>query len=245
VELRKKYKVDMVLFVINRSLLADQDESRAIGGKADTLTGSGIVSVSMFIDENEYNRNRIQHITMHETFHLLGYLHDRWGRRCVMNTADNKEETRLNYFYEFQLPIRLWTYKYGIGRSFPEAAFVTAFSNFLLWIPYFIGVELVLHKAYQKAMILDASKNHRICKDKTFQKNKGLPMRWFLPSLLACAVLMGTSFDSIFFMVAPLSLMAFIHHYYYTREKIKNEPWLKFTDDGEEEDDGKGHFLYM
>ena len=173
------------------------------------MTGSGIVSVSMFLTDTEYNRNRIKHITMHETFHLLGYLHDRWDRQCVMNTPGCKEESRLSYFYEYQLPIRLWTYKYGIGRPFPQAAFITSFANFALAIPYFIGVELVLFTSYKKAL-----------------KGRCLPLTWLVLALGGCAVLMATMFDACWFIFGPLVLMLFVHHYYYTFEIIKKQPLL-------------------
>ena len=212
VEIRKEFDVDLVILLINRSLVASKEDDRDIGGKADTLTGAGIVSVSMFLSNTEYDRNRIKHITLHETFHLLGYLHDRWDRRCVMNIPKCKEECRLSYFYEYQLPVRLWTYKLGIGRPFNQAAFITAFINFALAIPYFIGVELVLYTAYKKAM-----------------KGRGLPTIWLLGALTACALMMGTMFDACWFIFGPLALMAFVHQYHYTYETLKEEPLLPLT----------------
>ncbi len=222
-EMRRKYGVDVVIILINETLMASYGEDRGIGGKADTPTGAGIVSVAGFTSENQYNKNRIKHITMHETFHLLGYMHDRWGRKCVMNTAENKEETRMNYFYEFQLPVRLWVYHLGIGQPFPQAAFITSFANFLLWMPYFIGMELVLFTTYQKHM-----------------NNKGLPFKFLLLGLLGSAVMMGTMFDAMWFIAGPLCLMAFVHHYHYTWVKIESEPVLKFNEDDEESGSEEG-----
>ena len=208
-EIRREFNVDLVLLVINRSLIASTEDDRDIGGKADTLTGAGIVSVDMFLADTEYDRNRIKHIAMHETFHLLGYLHDRWDRTCVMNVQNCREETRLSYFYEYQLPIRLWTYKLGIGRPFNHAAFITASANFAIAIPYFIGVEIVLHTTYKKAM-----------------KGKTLPFPWFIAALGGCAIMMGTMFDASWFIFGPLALMAFVHQYHYTFETLKEEPLL-------------------
>jgi hypothetical protein len=209
VNIRKEFEVDIVILLINRSLVSSKEDDRDIGGKADTLTGAAIVSVSNFLSNSEYDRNRIKHITLHETFHLLGYLHDRWDRKCVMNIPRCREESRLTYFNEYQLPIRLWTYKLGIGRHFNQAAFITAFANFAVAIPYFIGVELVLYTTYKKSM-----------------NGKGIPFIWLLGALTGCALMMGTMFDAMWFIFGPLALMAFVHHYYYTYNKLKEEPLL-------------------
>jgi hypothetical protein len=202
----KEFGVDVILFVINVSLIDNEDNNRAKGGKAYTSYSSAIISVDPYSYECDDNVWFIKHLAIHEVFHLLGYVHDKWNRNGVMDSPENLEDTRLNYFYEFQLPVRLWIYKCGLGQPFYRAAFATSFLFMALWIPYFIGVELLLYESYKKGM-----------------KGKTLPFPVLLMGLTSSAKLMGTMYDAFWFLAAPMVLMLYIHQFHYTYEKLHSK----------------------
>lgn len=208
--LKEKYGVDVIVFLIDVPIKDHEGDAGMYGGKADTVTGSALVSVYHFYDLNEINTKKIQHVSIHEVMHLLGYMHDRWDRGGVMESPGNLMGLDINRYYRFTLPLHLYTYKAGFGSDFYIGAFVTNFVSCIMWVPYFIGVELILYASYKRSM-----------------NGRGLAFGFLLGGFTIAGFMTATMFDTASFALTPIILMVFLHHGYYTLWKIKKTPaWL-------------------
>ncbi len=142
--LREIYGMDAILFVCNGSINDWDEEGLGVWGKADTETGSAVMTVAPFSSRSEHHDKVIKHIALHEVLHLLGYPHNPWDTSGIMQYARNIESLDLCPMFEAQLSLRTVMYQYGIGLSFREAIVVHNIAIVVSILPAYMAVDMML-----------------------------------------------------------------------------------------------------
>lgn len=143
-KLQKKYGVDVILFVTDHPIRNWDEEGMGVWGQANSVTGSALMTVLHFNKGTHENRMVIEHIALHEVFHLLGYTHNRFDHSGIMQYGTNPFSRKLCPMYELQLPIRVCVYKLGLGMSFPIATLLTTSFFALVLVPMYAATELLI-----------------------------------------------------------------------------------------------------
>lgn len=205
-KLRERYNVDIILFVTDHNIKDWDEDGGGIWGQAHPPTGAALMTMAPWQGNLTNNAIIIKHVALHEVFHLLGYPHNNWDRSGIMQYASNTHTLDLCPYYEAQLPLRMFTYKLGLGLPFKYATLINNLGFALVLLPAFLAVEMAIHRSYGSF------------KGKRTTSKVLVPIVAFQVVVLHIT-LMG-SFLTIWF---PIIFMLFYHHIYYVYYHFKEK----------------------
>lgn len=149
---RDKYDVEIVMILTNHKINNWQGDGKAIWGQADTKNSMTLVTNAQFKVNISFHRIYIEHISIHEALHLLGYQHPTDSRECIMQYASIDEE--LSDEFRLELPYRLTLWRIGEGKEFSQAVFLINLTlGFLLStfiIPIMIIIQFIFKRRFYK-----------------------------------------------------------------------------------------------
>jgi len=203
--LREQYDVDMILFVTDHIIKNWDEGGGGIWGEADPPTASALMTVAPWKNNLTSHTVTIEHVALHEIFHLLGYTHNRWDRTGLMQYALNLKTLDLCPYYGLQLPVRIITYRFGIGLDFKIGSLLVGMTWALVLMPTFLAIELMVHRFYKNL------------------KGKRTSTKVLIPlSCLQAFVLLTTTVGAFYTLVFPLIFFLFFHHLYYVYYRFKD-----------------------
>jgi hypothetical protein len=203
--LKKQYDVDMILFVTDHLIKNWDGNGAGIWGQANLQTGSALMTMAPWRNTLPNSSIIIKHVALHEIFHLLGYTHNRWNRNGIMQYAMNAHTLDLCPYYEIQLPVRIITYKLGIGLNFKIGSLLVGLTWALVLMPAFTAAELVIYKIYKKL------------------EGKRTSSKVLIPlSCLQAFILSTTTVGAYYTLLFPLVFFLFFHHLYYAYYLFKD-----------------------
>lgn len=204
-QLMKEYGLDIVLFLTDHPLR--DGDFMGLWGQADTRTGSVILTVKYWMN-NPSKDIKLQHLALHETFHLLGYPHNKWDLSGIMQYALNTEAVELCPYYRAQLPIRMLTFEQGFGHPFQYAVLLTALMFSMILLPAYIAVELTFLRIF------------------SIRKSSIKPTKSMAYLNVLLAFLLSITLNGFWYhLMIPVALLAFIHsiHYIYLKRCKNND----------------------
>ncbi|MGA1820271.1 MAG: hypothetical protein ACMUHU_04595 [Thermoplasmatota archaeon] len=145
-KIREDEDVDVVLIVTSEMIRNWDGNGKALWGEAENEKGAALITIHYWASPTKENVTRWRHIAVHEVFHLLGYVHNRWDRSGVMQYAGNVDTTELCPYYEFQLPIRTVFYHPFEGLSFRMTVFLMNMAVVFLLMPAVLLEEMVVRR---------------------------------------------------------------------------------------------------
>jgi len=196
--LREKYDVDLILFVTDKSIKNWDGGGGGVWGQANLPSGSALMTVKPWMNDLKNYSVTIKHVALHEVFHLLGYIHNNWDRSGIMQYASNIQSLDLCPYYEAQLPVRITTYKLGIGLDFRIGSLLVNSTWALAVMPAFLAAELLVYRFYKRL------------------KGKRTTSKVLIPlCCLQAFVLLTTTVGAYYTLAFPLIFFLFFHHLYY------------------------------
>jgi hypothetical protein len=148
-QLRSEYNVDIILIVTNGMVQDwDSEEGKGYWGKADPAYDAALITTYYWQLPTSHNRTIWAHLAIHETMHLLGYIHNPWDRSGVMQYAKNTDRADLVPYYEFQLPVRTSLYSIVSGTSFRFTVFIMNLAVAMMMFPMAMSQELIVSRAH-------------------------------------------------------------------------------------------------
>ncbi|MGA1794150.1 MAG: hypothetical protein ACMUHM_09375 [Thermoplasmatota archaeon] len=145
-EIKEEHDVDVVLIVTSEMIRNWDSNGKALWGEAENEKGAALMTIHYWTSPTKENVTRWQHIAVHEVFHLLGYVHNRWDTSGVMQYAKNVDTTELCPYYEFQLPVRSTFYFPFEGLSFRMTVFLMNITVVILLMPAVLVEEMVIRR---------------------------------------------------------------------------------------------------
>ena len=151
-ELRRKYDVDVILYITDKPILNwDDPEPKGYWGQANLKTSSAVMTVHHHMNNTPYEIRRRQATGVHEIGHLVGLIHPPRPQTAddIMIYADRNASLEFNSYYRATLPFHLMVYKLGHGYHFGQGGvghnmlLIKALAD-LFFLPYFIGTAILL-----------------------------------------------------------------------------------------------------
>jgi predicted Zn-dependent protease len=146
--MRNKYKVNIVMILTNRTINNWLGDRQAIWGQADTKNAMTLVTTVYFLENASEHKKYIEHTSVHEALHLLGYEHPKDSRSCIMKYASL--EMTLNDEYSLELPYRKVLWSISTGFEFNQAIFLIKIFISLMLAPIFIAAIIIAHILFKK-----------------------------------------------------------------------------------------------
>lgn len=146
--IRNKYKVNIVMIITNRTINNWLGDGQAYWGQADTKNAMTLVTTVYFLENASEHKRYIEHTSVHEALHLLGYEHPKDSRSCIMKYASL--EMNLNDEYSLELPYRKVLWSIGTGFEFSKAVLLIKILISLILAPIFIAAIIIAHILFKK-----------------------------------------------------------------------------------------------
>ena len=149
-KVRNDHNVDIVMILTNRTINNWRGDRKALWGQADTKNAMILVT-TFYIQNNEsLHEQYIKSTTIHETLHILGYIHPYSSQDCVMQYATY--ETELCFESKLELPFHTALWRLGTGHEFRQAAFLINLSINIIISTLFIALMIIIQFLFKRFM---------------------------------------------------------------------------------------------
>ncbi|MCU0799301.1 MAG: zinc-dependent metalloprotease [Candidatus Thermoplasmatota archaeon] len=138
-----EWELDIIVVVFDGRILNWDGDGKAFWGQAFTEWSVALLTTSYWNSSKPVEITCIQHIVLHEIFHLFGYRHNVLDPDDIMKYAENTDQTHLGYVNEFQMPFRSLLFPVLEGRSVGTTFIL--FNSFisLAFVPVFVALEIL------------------------------------------------------------------------------------------------------
>lgn len=139
----EKLNYDYYLIVTDKKILDYDESSSGFWGQASTEYNMALITTAPFSSGNQFDNFTIANHGVHEVLHLVGYLHNIYDFNGIMQYK-NVDKMNLAYYYNFQLPVKIFWSKYFKIENF----ILNAYFKNLVFFPFlfflFLGLEYLI-----------------------------------------------------------------------------------------------------